>query len=281
MNIDQVWNYAVRSLLRQPVIESRNGPMKEIVGYSTTIDMRHNWLWDEVRGAKSWYAAAELLWYLSATCDASMITHYAPSYVNYTEEGMAYGAYGPRIMPYLPAIIADLQRKNSRQTVCTIWEPQDLGNIGQTRDLPCTLSLQWILRDALDVIVTMRSNDVWLGMPYDIYCFGEMSKLLAAHLGVKPGMIYHRVGSLHLYERNFSSAAEIGHNSLTEHSPREQEYFPTDLVLSDPICDAERLMRERQIFEPPLGVSPAVTEILRCLAYKNGLPRHEDLDRRL
>ena len=72
-----------------------------------------------------------------------------------------------------------------------------------TKDLPCTISLQYLIREgALHCIVYMRSNDLWLGFPYDVFCFTAFQTKLAMELGVKLGTYTHIAGSLHLYERN-------------------------------------------------------------------------------
>jgi len=54
----------------------------------------------------------------------------------------------------------------------------------------------------------MRSNDVWLGMPYDIWCFTCIQILIAQELGVEVGSYIHQPGSLHLYEKNWEKARE-------------------------------------------------------------------------
>ena len=48
----------------------------------------------------------------------------------------------------------------------------------------------------------MRSNDVWMGFPYDVFQFTCMQILMSMELGVEIGTYTHIAGSLHLYERN-------------------------------------------------------------------------------
>ena len=72
-----------------------------------------------------------------------------------------------------------------------------------TKDTPCTLSLQFLLRDGrLNLTTTMRSNDVWTGVPYDMFSFCSMQVMMAMTLGVGVGTYTHQAGSLHIYERN-------------------------------------------------------------------------------
>ncbi|MNP18299.1 Thymidylate synthase [compost metagenome] len=50
----------------------------------------------------------------------------------------------------------------------------------------------------------MRSNDIYLGMPYDIFSFTMLQEMLALELNVELGSYTHMVGSLHIYEKHFN-----------------------------------------------------------------------------
>lgn len=121
-----------------------------------------------------------------------------------------HGAYGPRIRSQMPAVIRRLaDDSGSRQAVVVIYDPAT--DTYQTRrDLPCTISLQFMIRDdALDMITHMRSNDVYLGLPYDVFQFTQLQATVAACLNVGLGEYHHLVGSMHLYERDLASAAKV------------------------------------------------------------------------
>jgi len=100
----------------------------------------------------------------------------------------------------------------TRQAILTMWEDDDLRKVAYEAgypDYPCTLSIQFLIRKGkLHCIVTMRSEDVWLGMPNDIAAFCFLQITIADFLGVDVGTYYHRVGSLHLYEKNEEKANE-------------------------------------------------------------------------
>ena len=124
----------------------------------------------------------------------------------FSDDGITmHGAYGYRIARGLQSIIDKLKKdKDSRQAVLTIYSHEcDLLNYSG-RDTPCTIALQFMLRDnQLQLIVTMRSNDAILGMPYDIYNFTNIQEVIANSLGVNVGTYVHQVGSLHVYQENF------------------------------------------------------------------------------
>ena len=73
----------------------------------------------------------------------------------------------------------------------------------ESKDVNCTISLQFFIRDGkLYCTAYMRSNDIWLGYPYDVFQFTNMQILLSMELGLELGTYTHIAGSLHLYERN-------------------------------------------------------------------------------
>ena len=149
-----------------------------------------------------------------------MIGQYAPQYKSFTEDGrIAHGAYGHRIATNIPGgndqlrLAANVLRQNpeTRQCVVTLWRPQDLmyAELGTVKDIPCTISWQFNVRgDELHLQVSMRSQDVWLGMPYDVYVNTSIQRIMAVTLGLQPGIYTHCVGSLHLYDKYEDAARE-------------------------------------------------------------------------
>lgn len=175
-----------------------------------------------------------------------MIEAYAPQYSRFTEDGIAYGAYGARWRycaehNQLRTVI-DLLRKDpdSRQAIMSMWRPDDLAWAfkGGKKDLPCTLALQFLVRSGnLYCIATMRSNDVWLGMPYDVFAFTTIQRIIADELGLGLGTYIHQAGSEHLYARNKNKAEEAAKESYGD------DLFIGDarpVILADPGLDLYR-----------------------------------------
>jgi thymidylate synthase len=68
------------------------------------------------------------------------------------------------------------------------------------RDIPCTLGYRFYVRDTrLHMHTTMRSQDTWLGLPYDLFATTTVMELMAGWLDVDLGGYHHHVDSLHLY----------------------------------------------------------------------------------
>lgn len=223
-DIDQMWVHTIESCIKEGnFLDSRNGGSIELLGFIARLDpAANNVLLNPHRKFSCRYAAAELLWYLSGNPSGEMIKHYAPSYRDFLEEdGIAWGAYGGRwaSQSQLMHLFKLLKEKpNTRQAVISMWDPRDLQAAAESpkKDVPCTLNIQFLVReDHLHCSVTMRSNDIWLGFPYDVFCFTSLQMFLADYLGFGYGIYQHSVGSMHLYEKNKKAAI----TALERHKP--------------------------------------------------------------
>ncbi|MDQ7903510.1 thymidylate synthase [Phytohabitans sp. ZYX-F-186] len=54
---------------------------------------------------------------------------------------------------------------------------------------------------------TVRSNDIWLALPYDLFTATLLHELMAGWLGVELGAYHHHVDSPHLYAKHTDAAA--------------------------------------------------------------------------
>jgi thymidylate synthase len=92
-------------------------------------------------------------------------------------------------------------RPDSRKAVIQLFDAHDIAK--EYNDVPCTCTLQFMKRDGkLHMLTNMRSNDAWLGLPHDVFCFTMLQEIVARAASVELGTYKHSVGSLHLYEKN-------------------------------------------------------------------------------
>lgn len=219
-NLTDAWISTLYDLLEKgDRTDSRNGEVRSIQGATLRIPGEQGLLVCPERKFSYSYAAAELAWYLSFRDDVDILLPHAPSYKNYLDEGIAFGAYGRRwhYADQLSSLLYLLGSKpDTRQAILQMWnatEPHfDLHHAvrGDRKDLPCTLNLQFLISDdQLNCVCTMRSNDAWMGMPYDIFCFTALQNLIAQHLDLNVGFYQHNVGDLHLYQKHWQRADEI------------------------------------------------------------------------
>lgn len=168
--------------------------------------------WANVEGRKLSFkiAAVEALQLVGGVSMPGVLERVAPQFKQYAEDdGSYWGAYGPRVMAQLDQAQRLLQEDHStRQAVASIWHPDDAG--ARKRDMPCTLSFTFLVRDdLLELHTTMRSNDLWLGTPYDLFQFCQLQLTMANTLDLEVGPYFHHAVSLHLYERNIEAAEKL------------------------------------------------------------------------
>ncbi|MFD0740245.1 thymidylate synthase [Lysobacter koreensis] len=163
----------------------------------------------------------ELAWYLAKTDSLAFITYYVAAYKKESADNKTIsGAYGPRMFNFrgedqVANIIKLLrERQNTRRAVIQIFDAADLKN---TREVPCTCSIQFMVRQKkLHAFTMMRSNDAYLGLPHDVFAFTMIQELIARAVGVEIGTYKHVVGSLHLYEDHIEAAQAYVEDGLHE-----------------------------------------------------------------
>lgn len=197
------------------------------------------------RGLNQAIGAVEALQLLGGVSHPALMVKIAPNFKRFLDGGAFHGAYGPRVNGQLVEVQRQLKADpDTRQAVVAIWDKgQDLWT--STVDLPCTLSLQFLLRkDGLELHTTMRSNDVWWGWTYDAFQFTRLQLSMARAMGVAVGPYVHRAGSLHLYERDFDAV-----DGLSE--PVNRPWHAPDLAVeSNDIRDFQAAARGILAGEP-------------------------------
>ena len=175
------------------------------------------------------YVMAEILWYISANNETEWISNYSSFWKNISDDGVtANSAYGARIfVPHeriggwkAPVdwnqweyVKQELKADpDSRRAVIHIRTAQD--SFLAKKDVPCTLNLQFFIRDEkLHLVVQMRSNDLILGTALDVPAFTFMQEMMAMELGLDVGFYYHTSNSMHVYERHYQMCEDILKNA--------------------------------------------------------------------
>lgn len=217
----QAWEYWFAVLLFQHqkehrTADSRDGSVAaEILNAVTVVtDPTRMIVNSPARKMPMRYAVGELLWYISANNKLKNIQMFSTAWDRMSDDGETVNScYGHKIKAFYgfdqwDDVIKRLKADpNSRQAVIHIKNARPIED--PTKDTPCTLSLQFLLRDnKLHLTVTMRSNDIWTGLPYDMFSFCCLQVLMAMQLGVEVGTYTHQAASLHLYSRNIPQQKE-------------------------------------------------------------------------
>ena len=88
---------------------------------------------------------------------------------------------------------------------------------------------------------TMRSQDLWLGFPYDVFTFTVLHELMAGWVGAELGEYRHTVDSLHLYSTNWDAASTLTAQPTAEDDGAPELWHGTTSNTSSPLsCEVTR-----------------------------------------
>lgn len=211
-------------------VESRIGKTKHLT--NVTIEMSNPQFGvciSPKRNMSLKYMLGEINWYMSGSNKVADIAKYAKMWQTLSDDGETVNsAYGYRIQhmfgfDQLQYCIEKL-KKNPYDRQCVI-HIKDASN-KPTKDTPCTVALQFTFeRGFLNMHTYMRSNDIWLGLPYDIAFFTCLQQIVAKEIGANLGYYFHTVGDLHLYEKHWNKDVTI--------SPETYDRFKQSWCFSD------------------------------------------------
>jgi thymidylate synthase len=204
-------------------------------------------------------AALEALQLIGGFSDPDLTVSVAPRYANFLDNGKFHGAYGIRTQDKIGLVANRLaDDPDTRRALMTFWDDrEDLAKTGYA-DYPCTVSMTFRIRnEKLTAHTHMRSNDAWLGIPYDIVQFTSLMRTLASFLGVGVGEYVHSVDSLHIYERDLPAVRTLLDSSM---HPDERPRLTNGIVSrpGDEWSDVQR--RAKQICYAPRAVKPRSPE---------------------
>lgn len=212
---DDVWLQWI-NLMKSNISEekSRDGNVSsEVINAISVIeDPTRCIMLNQVRKMPIRYAVGEMLWYLSRNRKLKEIQKYSNGWDRMSDDGINVNSnYGYCIHDKFGfdqwEYVKNLLRENieSRQAVIHIKEP----NNSKSKDVNCTVCLQFFIRDEkLYLTVYMRSNDMWMGFPYDVFQFAALQVLMSMELEVGIGTYTHISASLHLYKRDYEKMLE-------------------------------------------------------------------------
>jgi thymidylate synthase len=205
---------------------------RELLGKQLVFDINRPVLTLTERKLGYKFMCAEAAWILSGDNKVASIAPFSKEISRFSDDGhFFFGAYGPKIVDQLSHVVSSLLRDpDSRQAFINIWRENPPG----TRDVPCTVSLQFLIRaGTLHVVTTMRSSDAWLGVPYDAFTQAMLGCYVLALYRRRGGTAAGRLGrvilnaaSAHVYEEQWSDALRtiaVGQQLLPKF-----EYAPLD-----------------------------------------------------
>lgn len=257
----------------QELISASRGRFTEILGAMLVLHNPRARLSRSESKGKVFTALGELFWYLSKSNDLKFMEYYLPDrYAEESDDGISVrSGYGERLFGHngsnqIQNIIELLRKKpTTRRAVIQLFDASDLSE--DFKSIPCTCTLQFIIRDKkLNLLVNMRSNDVFIGLPHDVFTFTMLQEIVACSVNVDVGIYKHFVGSLHLYEENHKQAktylSEGWQSPLAmDPMPMEEPWKAIDIVRRI----EEQARTNNEIDLSSLELPPYWTDICRLL----------------
>lgn len=216
-SISEIYKKVCTKLITAPVVVARGLATKELMGVKLCLtNPRARFVTQRARDMDIRYCVGELCYFLDGRTDLASIYHYSKFWAKVSDDGKTVNsAYGHRLFyvknkhenkQLMYIIDTLLDDPSSRKAVMPIYDKDDAH---ESKDNPCTMYMQFMIRDnKLHCHVYMRSNDVWLGLPYDVAFFTLVQEIVYMSLlrkmpGLELGSYFHNAGSLHAYEQNW------------------------------------------------------------------------------
>jgi thymidylate synthase len=184
--------------------------------------------------------AHELLWFLQGTDDTAYLEENgvtiwrewqtpvrAPDGSEKLSIGPLYGVNwlrfpGPdgREINQLDNVIEEIKaRPDSRRLIVSAWNPATLPDArlsphdnvrkGLAALAPCHAFFQFTVQDGkLSCMLTQRSADVFLGVPFNIASYALLTMLVAHQTGLEPGEFVWSGGDVHIYMNHLEQVKE-------------------------------------------------------------------------
>jgi len=197
----------------------RKDGYKELLGLSFELtNPMNNVVLSEARGVDYEYARCFFSFVLSGKSylPETFVKEY-PHTKKFLASGELPGsfstAYGPKINRQLPRVIKLLKDDpGTRREIINILLEEDkkVWDCNTTMEYPCCSNLHFLIRKGkLDLVVSMRSNNVAIVAAYDVFIYTSLLKALADILEVEVGRYFHLVGSSHFFGREQSKVDSV------------------------------------------------------------------------
>lgn len=235
--------------------ECRNGTVKSIFGVLMKFELTSKFPLLTTKKLPFRIIAEELLWFISGNTDNNVLNskkihiwddnasnEFMHSQNLYYREGLLGPIYsfqwrycgaeynketGEPIGQYIDQLqelidnLKDPIKRYSRRLIINAWNVKDISKMGLP---PChVMSIFNVTSDGkLNCMLTQRSGDMGLGVPFNIASYALLTCLLAHHCELIPGTFVHTIADAHIYSEHIPA--------LEEQIKREPLDFPQLII---------------------------------------------------
>lgn len=208
----------------QSLSVGRNRAFQEILHYQLTIqNLRQRLVWSPKRRVNLSGAVARFVWMMAANDRLKDIEFYWGNLVTpFSDDGtLILGSdYGHRMLNPRPginqisSIINRLQcDPSTRRAAISIYQPEDA--VRESSDIPCAFGIFFHIRNgALYCSVLMRSNNLYILLPYNMFEFSLLTEVIATELGLPLGSLSYSAISMHVFSDNYEQGREVVREGL-------------------------------------------------------------------
>jgi thymidylate synthase len=197
------YSFRIENPIAEPVVTKDEARNKVIADYTS----KEVELYNSCANTAEEFGRASKFWEKLANPDGTVNSAYG--YLIWKNKSAGNSVYEPlrgNRTPWEWAKMSLVNDKDSRQAIVrfSLPEHQWVGNKDQT----CTMHANFLIReDKLNLSVVMRSNDLVLGLVYDLPWFVSLidrmvEELKPTYPNLTKGTYTHTVHSLHIYEKN-------------------------------------------------------------------------------
>lgn len=169
----------------------------------------------------------ELLWFLSGDTNIKYLNDNGVTiWDEWADENGNLGpVYGKQLVNWkginqVEILINNLKSNpNSRRHILSFWNVEDLPDeslspqqnveIGKMALAPCHYtSIFNVANNKLNCMVIIRSNDLFLGNPYNIASYALLTHMIAQQCNLIPGQLILTIGDAHIYNNHLDQVNE-------------------------------------------------------------------------
>lgn len=247
---DDLYKDAIKEVMQHGLLQPNARTKTEVIavhGMAFKWDMRKYPLLYLRKGFPK-TGAAEVAWMLSGEKSTEWISKYTSIWKQFEDDdkpGQISTAYGYRWkhafdVDQIANIIEKLKEDNtSRQQVLMSWDAR-VDNVAKAKNVPCPYTAVInIINGRLNIHLTLRSNDIIVGLPYDFLMYVLLGNLIANSLKVEPGILSYAIAHGHIYKPHYELAAQI----IDKPAYPEHTWVAFDTTVEDCIADPDAFVK--------------------------------------